>query len=260
MPIQCGLSHDFAALLRRRRVCPTLADVLTVEQLLAGETRYLAVSGLYRNTRQEDFFWFAFRRPGDWVQLDAETRSNGALHVHIDGVRWGILIADGAVAIKSRAGSPGYRRLHAMVEYGRRDPWPAPQAIEPTNWDGREALRCLWDGDDRAREALFDVASGLLVRTETEGERVELTQLAFDDAVLDSIFFPPERTMDLQRCGTAYVQLDPESGHCSVSWSPRSGPGTLHLRGPKGCSLVTALDWARTRTDDVRVSEVRPRS
>jgi hypothetical protein len=235
------------------------AGVFTLQQLLAGESGYRAVSGLYRNTRQSDFFWFAFRRPSCWVHLDAETRSKGSMHVDLDGQRWGILIAGGAVVIRCRDAGPAYRRLHGMVEHGRRDPWPAPQAAEPAQWDSRGALRCRWDDEEPAREAVFDVASGLLVRTETAGELVELSQLTFDDGVSDDLFVPPDQTTDGFRGGTAYIQRDAETDLCSASWSPRSGPGVLHLEGPKGTSLSEAMEWARARTDDVRVSEVRRR-
>lgn len=234
--------------------------MLAIEQVLAGETRYRAVSGLYRNTRQDDFFWFAFRTPGCWVELDAETRSHGAMHIDVEGDRWGILIAHGTVVMKCRAGGPGYRRLHAMVEHGRKDPWPKPQDVEPLTWEGSEALRCRWGDEGRTREALFDVASGLLVRTETAGELVELTQLAFNDDVSDDLFVPPHRTAEGFRGGTAYLQHDVETDLCSASWSPRSGPGVVHLTGPRGISLTEAMGWARARTDDIRVSEVRPRS
>lgn len=229
------------------------AGVFTTRELLEGRTRYEAVSGLYRNTRQEGFFWCAFRRPHCWVELDAETRSNGAMHVEVDGVRWGLLIVDRALALRCRAGGPGYRRLHAMVEYGRHEGWPAPRSTEAAAWEGRDALRCRWETDDLQGEALFDLASGLVVRTERPGEVVELTDLRFDEGVDASAFVPPERALDGFRGGTAYVQHDQVAGVCSASWSPRSGPGSLHVPGPKGVTLDEAIEWARTRTDDLRV-------
>ncbi|MGH9001543.1 MAG: hypothetical protein ACRDYV_00275, partial [Acidimicrobiia bacterium] len=122
----------------------------------------MAVSGLYRNTRQDDFFWFAFRRPEDWVQLDAATRSNGAIYVAIDGLRWGFLLVEGAVALKGRQRGPGYRRLHAMVVHGMRWAGP-PTASEPIVWEGRDALRSQWADDQMGAEAVIDLASGVVV-------------------------------------------------------------------------------------------------
>jgi hypothetical protein len=233
--------------------------VLRLEELLAGETRYRAVSGLYRNTRQEDFFWFAFRAPHCWAELDAETRSNGAFHIEVDDERWGVLVADGAVVMKCLAGEPGYRRLHAMVDPRLRRPSPmTPVAVERGEWEGREAVTCRWD-DHPPGKALFDVASGLVVRTETADEVVELSEIQFDDAVAADAFVPPEKTVDGWRGGTAYVQHDTRSGLCSVSWRAASGPGSLHVLGPDGISLEMATDWSQIRTDDVRVSEIRRR-
>jgi len=233
------------------------AEVLTTGELLDGRVRYEAVSGVYRNTRQDDLFWFAFRRPRCWVELDAETRSNGAMHVDVDGLGWGFLLVDGAVALECRAGGPGYRRLHSMVEYGRREPWPPPRETEAATWEGRQALRCRWDDEKMRGEALFDLASGLLIRTEWPGEVVELTDLRFDDAVDESAFVPPDRTLDGWRGGTAYVQHDRGIGLSSASWSPRSGPGRLLVPGPKSVPADEAIEWAGSRTDDIRVTEVR---
>lgn len=133
--------------------------MLTTAEILEGRTDFESVSGLYRNTRQGDNFWFAFRRPADWVQLDAGTRSNGGLYVEVEGVRKGVLIVAGAAAVESAQGAPGHRRLHAMVQHGMT--WPgAPVATEPTAWEGREALRCRWQAEVTG-EAIFDLESGL---------------------------------------------------------------------------------------------------
>jgi hypothetical protein len=168
--------------------------MLTTRELLEGRRLYEAVSGLYRNTRQDEFFWFAFRRSSDWVHLDAETRLNGGIYREFDGIRWGVLLVDGAVALKSRQSGPGHRRLHGMVEHGMN--WKIQlRSADPAEWEGRAAIRCEWSDDQMVGEAWFDAASGLVVRTSFSDEVVELTDLRFDDAVNPAVFEPPQRTI-----------------------------------------------------------------
>lgn len=226
--------------------------MLTTAEILEGQTRFEAVAGLYRTTRQADDFWFAFRRPADWVQLDATTRSNGGLFVEVDGVRKGVLIVAGAAAVESSQGAPGHRRLHAMVQHGMT--WPgAPVATESTVWEGREALRCRWQAEVEG-EAIFDLESGLLVRTESPDEVVELTDLRFDTQVDQAVFEPPDRTISGWRGGVAYIVRSGGSGETTSSWEPRSGPGSLHIPGPSTATFEDAMRWARERTDDIQIS------
>lgn len=229
-----------------------MPERLTTAELLKGPARYDAVSGLYRNTPQEDFFWFAFRRPESWVQLDAETRLHGDLHVEVDGTRFGFLIVDGAVALRCREGGPGYRRLHAMVQHGMT--WPGvPISTETVTREGRQTLRCLWENEIEG-EAVFDLTSGLIVRTEWPGEVVELTDLRFDHQVDSGVFDPPRRTVTGFRGGSAYILRSEETGSCALSWRPTSGPGSLTVPGPRNVTYDEAIEWARLRSDDVHIS------
>jgi hypothetical protein len=233
--------------------CCTLPVVLTTAEILEGRSRFEAVSGLYRNTRHGDYFWFAFRRPADWVQLDASTKSNGALYVEVDGARKGVLIVAGAAAAESSQGAPGHRRLHSMVQHGMT--WPgAPAVTEPTVWAGREALRCRWQAEVKG-EAIFDRESGLPVRTEWPDEVVELTDLRFDTQVDRTVFEPPDRTTGGWRGGVAYIVRKRMGGETTSSWEPRSGPGSLHIPGPSSTTVEEAMAWARERTDDIQISE-----
>lgn len=227
--------------------------MLTAAEILGGQTYFEAVSGLYRNTRQDDHFWFAFRRPADWVQLDAPSRSNGGLYLGSAAARRGLLIVAGAVAIESSQSRPAHRRLHAMVQYGMT--WPgSPDSTEPAAWEGREALRCGWQVEVEG-EAIFDLESGLVVRTAWPSEIVELTDLAFDTEVDQTAFEPPVQRITGWRGGTAYIVRSSEGGTITSFWEPRSGPGGLHIPGPKDATFEEALSWAQERTDDVRISE-----
>lgn len=230
--------------------------MLTAAEILGGQTCFEAESGLYRNTRQADDFWFAFRRPADWVQLDAPTRSNGGLYLGSAAARKGLLIVAGAVALETSQDSPGHRRLHAMVQHGMT--WPgSPRSTEPAVWEGREAVRCRWEGEG---EAIFDLVSGLVLRTEWPNEVAELTDLAFDTQVDQTVFEPPARRISGWRGGTAYIVRSSAGGAITSSWEPRSGPGRLHIPGPKNTTFEEALSWAQERTDDVHISEegIRP--
>jgi len=71
--------------------------------------------------------------------------------------------------------------------------WPSrPPFTERTVWEGREALHFRWHAEVDG-EAVFDLDSGLLVRTEWPDERVELTDLDFDTQVDQTVFEPPHR-------------------------------------------------------------------
>jgi hypothetical protein len=233
------------------------AGVLTPAEILAGRIRLEAVSGLYRNTRQEDEMWFAFRWPADWVLLDVPSRSNGALFIEVGGVRTGLLIVDGVVAVEAPQHEPGYRRLHAMVQHGMR--WPGtPNSTETTVWEGRNALACGWHAEVDG-EAIFDLATGLPVRTEWPGEIVELTNLRFDTQVDQGVFEPPDRRITGWRGGVAYIVRSVRPGGTASSWEPRSGPASLHIPGPRSTTFDDALEWARQRTDEVRISDEHER-
>ena len=229
--------------------------MLTAAEILGGQTCFEAVSGLYRNTRQDDYFWFAFRRPADWVQLDAPTRSNGGLYLGSTATRKGLLLVAGAVAVETPQGRPGHRRLHAMVQHGMT--WPgSPGLTEPAAWEGRKALRCRWQ-DEVDGETIFDLESGLVLRTDWPNEIVELTDLAFDRDVDQTVFEPPVQRITGWRGGTAYLVRSSAGGVTGSSWEPRSGPGSLHILGPKEVSFEEALSWAQERTDDIEISEDR---
>lgn len=226
--------------------------MLTAADVIRGRTRFEAVSGLYRNTRQEDGFWFAFRRPADWVELDAATRSDGALYVDVGGVRRGFLIVAGAVAVESTQSAPGHRRLHAMVQHGMT--WPgSPRSTETMIWEGREAVRVRWQAEVDG-QATFDLESGLVVCTEWPDELVELTDLNFDTEVDPTVFEPPHRKITGRRGGVAYIVRSDESSVSASSWEPCSGPGRLHIPGPRNATFEKAMAWARERTDDIRIS------
>jgi hypothetical protein len=234
------------------------AGVLTPAEILAGRIRLEAVSGLYRNTRQEDELWFAFRRAADWVLLDAPTRSHGGLFIEIGGVRKGLLIVDGVVAVEAPQREPGYRRLHAMVQHGMT--WPGtPNSTEPTVWEGRDALACRWHAEVEG-EAIFDLATGLPVRTAGPHEIVELTDLRFDTQVDQVVFEPPAPRITGWRGGVAYIVRSGRTGETRSSWEPRSGPGSLHIPGPRTASFEDALEWARERTDELRISDEQDRA
>ncbi len=186
------------------------------------------------------------------MQLDAETRLHGDLHVEVDGDRMGFLIVDGAVALRCRETGPGYRRLHAMVQHGMT--WPGePVLTETVTREGRQALRYRWENEIEG-EAVFDLLSGMVVRTEWPGEVVELSDLQFDDQVDPSVFDPPGRTMTGFRGGSAYIRQDEETGSCALSWRPTSGPGSLTVPGPQDVTYDAAIEWARLRSDDVHIS------
>jgi hypothetical protein len=229
------------------------AGVLSASEVLEGRRRFRAVSGVYRNSRQNDLLWFAFREPQEWVHLDVAERVHGMIHVEASGVRRALLIVDGAVAVETQEASPAYRRLHAMVKYGIDWPGP-PDAVEDVLWEGRQAVRCQWRGEVEG-EATFDRETGLVVRTEWPGEIVELAELRFDDDVDLDVFDPPARTLSDWRGGTAYIVQDPATGRCSATWIPTSGPGCLHIGGPRDVTLDAATAWAAARTDDVQVRE-----
>jgi hypothetical protein len=226
--------------------------VLTVSEVLGGQRRFRAVSGVYRNSRQEDLLWFAFRQPQEWVHLDAPQRLNGTMHVQVSGVRRAFLVVDGAVAVESPQANPGYRRLHAMVEHGIDWPGP-PDATGDVLWEGRQAVRCRWRAEVEG-EATFDLATGLVVRTDWPGEIVELTDLCFDDEVDPGVFIPPDRTLSGWRGGTASIVRDPATGRCSVTWTVTAGPGHLYFAGPREeATLDEAVAWATAQTDDVQI-------
>ncbi|MCA1845598.1 MAG: hypothetical protein LC792_20875 [Actinobacteria bacterium] len=233
------------------------AGVLTPAEILEGRTRFEAVAGLYQNTRQDDDLWFAFRRPADWALLDAPTRSNGGLYIERAGVRKGLLLVDGAVAVEAAQHEPGYRRLHAMVQHGMTWPRP-PSSTATTVREGREALVCSWYAEVDG-EAIFDLATGLLVRTEWPGEVVELTDLRFDTQVDQTVFEPPDRTINGWRGGVAFIVRSDRSSEIASSWEPRSGPADLHIPGPKTTSFDAGMRWARERTDEIHVSDEHER-
>jgi hypothetical protein len=233
------------------------AGVLTPAEILAGRIRFEAVSGLYRNSRQEDDLWFAFRRPADWVLLDAPTRSDGGLFIEIGGVRKGLLIVDGAVAVEAPQREPGYRRLHAMVQHGMM--WPGtPNSTETRVWEGRDALACRWHAEIEG-EAIFDLATRVPVRTEWPAEIVELTDLRFDTQVDEPVFETPDRRITGWRGGVAYIIRSARTGGTTSSWEPRSGPASLVIPGPRAKTFEDALEWARERTDEVRISDEQER-
>jgi hypothetical protein len=88
-------------------------------------------------------------------------------------------------------------------------------------------------------------------------ETVELTELRWDDAVDASVFRPPARSITDWRRGTAYIHQYEKTGRCSASWQPASGPGSVYVPGPEDVTFDEAMEWARLRTDDVRVSVER---
>jgi hypothetical protein len=96
--------------------------VLTVSEVLGGQRRFRAVSGVYRNTRQEDLLWFAFRQPQEWVHLDVPERLNGTMHVQVSGVRRALLVVDGAVAGEIHVLSEGERSTRMMGAVLRPNP------------------------------------------------------------------------------------------------------------------------------------------
>jgi hypothetical protein len=141
-----------------------------------------------------------------------------------------------------------------MVQHGMT--WPSsPDSTEPASWDGRKALRCRWQEVDG--EAIFDLESGLVVRTDWPNEIVELTDLAFDSEVDQTVFEPPVGRITRWRGGTSYIVRSSAGGVTGLSWEARSGPGSLHILGPKEVSFEEALSWAQERTDDVEISEDR---
>jgi hypothetical protein len=225
--------------------------VLTVSEVLAGQRRFRAVSGVYRNTRQEDVLWFAFRQPQEWVHLDVPERLNGTMHVQVNGARRALLIVDGAVAVESAEANPAYRRLHAMVEHGIDWPGP-PNATEDVLREGREAVRCHWRTEVEG-QATFDLATGLVVQTDWPGEIVELADLRFDADVDPGVFIPPDRTLSDWRGGTASIVRAPPTGQCSVTWTVTAGPGQLYITGPREVTLDEAMAWATAQTDDVQI-------
>ncbi len=226
--------------------------MLNASDVLEGRKRFRAVSGVYRNSRQDDLLWFAFREPSEWVHLDVAERVNGAMHVEVDGVRRALLIVDGAVAVETQQAGPAYRRLHAMVEHGIGWPGP-PDAVEEVLWEGRQAVRCRWH--EVGGEATFDLGAGLVVRTEWPGEIVEFTDLCLDDDVDFAVFDPPSRTLPSWRGGAAHIVRDPATGQCSATWTPISGPGRLLIRGPQDVSMDEALAWAAEQTDHADIPE-----
>jgi hypothetical protein len=238
----------------RRRLTGWQPDgVLSVSEVLGGQRRFRAVSGVYQNSRQEDLLWFAFRQPQEWVHLDVPDRLNGTMHVQVGGVRRAVLVVDGAVAVKSSQAHPGYRRLHAMVEHGMDWPGP-PDSTEDVLWEGRQAVRCRWPAEVEG-QATFDLDTGLVVQTEWPGEIVELTGIRFDDEVDPGIFVPPDRTLSDWRGGTASIVRDPTTGQCSASWTAMAGPGHLHIAGPRAVTLDEARAWATAQTDDVQIRD-----
>lgn len=108
--------------LRRRLAGWQPAGVLTVSEVLGGQRRFRAVSGVYRNTRQEDLLWFAFRQPQEWVHLDVPERLNGTMHVQVSGVRRALLVVDGAVAGEIHVLSEGERSTRMMGAVLRPNP------------------------------------------------------------------------------------------------------------------------------------------
>ena len=233
------------------------ADVLTPAEILEGRTRFETVSGLYRNTRQDDDLWFAYRRSADWALFETRSKSDGGLYIEQGGARRALLIVRGAVAVQTDQHAPGHRRLQAMVQHGVT--WPGPPGSTTTTvWEGREALACRWH-DEVEREAIFDLETGLPVRTEWPGEVVELTELCFDMQVDQTVFDPPDQAITGWRGGIAFIVRSGGSGEIASSWEPRSGPAGLHIPGPQTTSLDEAMRWAQERTDEIQISDAGER-
>lgn len=219
---------------------------------------FTVVSGRYRghnrhgNARDHRF---AYARSGSFAEMDLDW-NNGALHLGSRrGGYTGTLVVDGRVAVEAPQQPPGHTRLLTMLEQGV--PQLARAAVETTEttYDGRPAVREVYEDGGMRGEVLRDDATGLAVRMRLGHEVAAITDLRVDDEVDAGLLVPPTAKLDRWRGGVVHLDDHGPAGTLAGSWEPRSGPGSLYLLSPEALPRAEALAWAFARSDQVYVRE-----
>lgn len=190
--------------------------------------------------------------------LDLERR-NGSMSVggREDGVS--VLIVDGRAAVIAPATLPEYRRVWAMIEEGLPAWTTDPVRVERSLVNDRPTETLHWNRPEGSLAISYDVQTGLCVATRTPDDVIELTDLQVDSEVADECFAVPA-LLDEWRGGRAFVMHDMDGQeHYSASWQPESGPGMIHVDGPRSVPLDAALAWARAHGDSVTLGDAEGR-